>query len=259
MNPLENFYTGHDEHMRFASRHGQVEFLTTVKYVESCLFPGARILEIGAGSGRYSHFFAKKGYRVDAVELLDVNIKKIYENMEEGENLTVYQGNALDLSFLKSEEYDIVLLLGPLYHLYNEEDKLRALREALSVLKKGGILMNAYCMADAAILMAGFRKGHTKYLIENNMLDPVTFKTHSEPRDVFELYTISDIDRLNSQIPARRLKIVGTDMSAEFFEQIIDNMTDEEFTLYMNYHFTVCERADLIGAGNHTLDILKKE
>ena len=180
---------------------------------------------------------------MDAVELLDVNIKKIYENMEESENLTVYQGNALDLSFLKSEEYDIVLLL----------------REALSVLKKGGILMNAYCMADAAILMAGFRKGHTKYLIENNMLDPVTFKTHSEPRDVFELYTISDIDRLNSQIPARRLKIVGTDMSAEFFEQIIDNMTDEEFTLYMNYHFTVCERADLIGAGNHTLDILKKE
>lgn len=259
MNPLQNFYEGYDEHKRFQSRHGQVEFLTTVKYVEDCLFPGARILEIGAGSGRYSHHFAMKGYDVDAVELLDVNLQKIRSGIQAGEPLTVYKGNALDLSFLKSESYDIVLLLGPLYHLYREDDKLRALNEALRVLKKGGILMNAYCMADAAILMAGFRKGHTKYLIENNMLDPVTFETRSEPKDVFELVTVMDIDRLNAHLPARRIKLVGTDMSAEFMEDVIDNMSDEEFVLYMNYHFTVCERPDLIGAGNHTLDILKKE
>lgn len=259
MNPLENFYTGYDEHMRFEPRHGQVEFLTTVKYVEDYLFPGAKILEIGAGSGRYSHYFAQKGYHVDAVELLEVNLNKIRAGTKAGESLTVFQGNAMNLSFLDSERYDIVLMLGPLYHLYNEKDKLASLYEALRVLKRGGILMNAYCMADAAILTAGFRKGQTKYLIEKCMLDPVTFKTHSEPEDIFELHTIIDIDRLNAQIPARRLKIVGTDMSAEFMREILDNMTDDDFALYMKYHFSVCERCDLIGAGNHTLDILIKE
>lgn len=259
MNALENFYKTHDEHERFSSKSGQVEFLTTVRYAEKYLFPGAKILEIGAGSGRYSHYFAKKGYHVDAVELLDVNIEKIRAQMQAGESLRVFKGNAMDLSFLESENYDIVLLLGPLYHLYSQKDQLTALQESMRLLKKGGVLMNAYCLADAAILTAGFKKGLTRMLIEKNMLDPVSFKTHSEPEDVFELFTISDIDRLNAQLPAKRLHLVGSDMSAEFLKDAIDNMDDETFEIYMNYHFTVCERSDLIGAGNHALDVLRKE
>lgn len=259
MNALENFYTTHDEQERFTPKSGQVEFLTTVRYTEKYLFPGAKILEIGAGSGRYSHYFAKKGYHVDAVELLDVNIEKIRTQTQEDEKIRVFKGNALDLHFLESETYDIVLLLGPLYHLYTEKDQLSALKESLRLLKKGGILMNAYCLADAAILMAGFKKGLTQMLIEKNMLDPVTFKTHSEPEDVFELFTVRDIDRLNACLPAKRLHLVGSDMSAEFLKDTIDNMDDETFDIYMRYHFTVCERSDLIGAGNHALDILRKE
>ncbi|MBR3928128.1 MAG: class I SAM-dependent methyltransferase [Clostridia bacterium] len=259
MNALETFYLTHDEHKRFAPKSGQVEFLTTVRYAEKYLFPGAKILEIGAGSGRYSHYFAKKGYCVDAVELLDVNIERIRSHTQAGEEIRIFKGNALNLAFLQSEQYDIVLLLGPLYHLYTQKDQLTALHESLRLLKKGGILMNAYCLADAAILTAGFLKGYTKSLIERKLLDPITFKTHSEPEDVFQLFTVSDINRLNAQIPARRLTLVGSDMSAEFLKDTIDNMDDETFEIYMRYHFTVCEREDLIGAGNHALDILRKD
>lgn len=259
MNPLENFYASHNEHDRFSPKSGQVEFLTTIRYIEKHLFPGARILEIGAGSGRYSHYFARKGYEVDAVELLDVNIGHIRAHTETGEKIRVFKGNALNLDFLETESYDITLLFGPLYHLYTQKDQLTALFEALRLVKKGGILMNAYCLADAAILTAGFKKGLTKSLIERKLLDPVTFKTHSEPEDVFELFTVSDIDNLNSHLPARRIALVGSDMSAEFMKETIDNMDDETFDLYMQYHFTVCERQDLIGAGNHALDILRKE
>ncbi len=259
MNALENFYQTHNEYERFSPKSGQVEFLTTVRYVEKYLFPGAKILEIGAGSGRYSHHFAQNGYEVDAVELLDVNIEHIRAHMQEGETLRIFKGNALNLDFLRAESYDIVLLLGPLYHLYTEKDQLTALHESLRLLKKGGILMNAYCLADAAILMAGFKKGFTKSLIEGKLLNPVTFKTHSEPKDVFALFTVSDINRLNAHLPAKRLRLVGSDMSAEFLKDTIDQMDDETFEIYMRYHFTVCERNDLIGAGNHALDILRKE
>ena len=58
---LTNYYATHDENSRLESRHGQVEFLTTVHYVEKYLFSGARIIEIGAATGRYSHYFARKG------------------------------------------------------------------------------------------------------------------------------------------------------------------------------------------------------
>lgn len=259
MNALEQFYQTHNEYERFAPKSGQVEFLTTVRYVEKYLFPGAKILEIGAGSGRYSHYFAQSGYQVDAVELLDVNIQHIRAHMKEGETLRIFKGNALNLGFLPSESYDIVLLLGPLYHLYTQKDQLTALHEALRLLKKGGILMNAYCLADAAILMTGFKKGITKSLIEGKLLDPVTFKTHSEPKDLFNLSTVSDISRLNAFLPVHRLRLIGSDMSAEFLKDTIDTMDDETFGLYMQYHFTVCEREDLIGAGNHALDILRKD
>ena len=60
MNYLEEYYNNHDEEGRLLSRHGQVEYLTTMRYVEKYLRPGMRILEIGAG-GRYSHALARKG------------------------------------------------------------------------------------------------------------------------------------------------------------------------------------------------------
>ena len=66
---LIDFYQSYDEDGRLTSRHGSVEFLTTMHYIEKYLFPGARILEIGAGTGRYSHALARREYAVDAIEL----------------------------------------------------------------------------------------------------------------------------------------------------------------------------------------------
>ena len=71
---LTAYYSGYDEEGRLLSRHGQVEYLTTMRYIEKYLRPGMRILEIGAATGRYSHALAQKGYAVDAVELIQHNI-----------------------------------------------------------------------------------------------------------------------------------------------------------------------------------------
>ena len=96
---LKDFYEGHcDEDARLRSRHGMVEFLTTMRYIERYLKPGGKILEIGAGTGRYSHALAQKGYTVDAVELLEHNIEVFRRSTLSGEPVSVRQGNALDLS-----------------------------------------------------------------------------------------------------------------------------------------------------------------
>lgn len=58
---LKDFYNNYDEDGRLQTRHGMVEYLTTMKYIEKYLEKGMRILEIGAGTGRYSHTFARKG------------------------------------------------------------------------------------------------------------------------------------------------------------------------------------------------------
>lgn len=121
---LTSYYEQYDEDGRLASRHGTVEYRTTMRYIERYLTPGARILEIGAGTGRYSHALARRGYAVDAVE---------------------------------------------------------------------------------------------------------------------------------------RLHYVGTDMATNFMRRTIDEMDDALFEQYLRYHFSICERPDMVGATHHMLDIFRKK
>ena len=95
---LIDFYNNYDEDNRLKSKHGSVEFLTTMRYIEKYIQPGNRILEIGAGTGRYSHALARQGYTVDSVELIKHNIDVFSQNTTPAENVTIIQGNALDLS-----------------------------------------------------------------------------------------------------------------------------------------------------------------
>lgn len=256
---LTQFYENYDEDNRLMSGYGAVEFLTTLRYIEMYLRPNMRILEIGAATGRYSHHFARLGYPVDALELVEHNIEIFKKNTQPGEKITITQGNAKDLSAFADDTYDITLVLGPLYHLFTEEEKLQALSEAVRVTKKGGILFCAYCMGDASVLLYGFRRGKIHELMEKCMLDPVTFHTFSKPWDLFELHRKEDIEALRSHFNVTPLHFVATDGYANHMRETLAEMDDEMFELYIRYHFATCERQDMIGYSNHTLDIFRKD
>lgn len=255
---LIDFYNKCDEDARLLTRYGAIEFITTMKYIEKYLKKGMKIIEIGAATGRYSHTFARMGYEVDAVELLEHNIEIFKQNTAENEKITVTQANAMDLSGFESEKYDITLLLGPMYHLYTEEDKLKALSEAIRVTKRGGIVFAAYCMGDASVLQYGFGRGMIRDLMEKCMLDPETFDTFSNPWDIFELHRMEDIDALRIRFDVQRLHFVATDGYSNHIREKIDEMDEETYQLFIKYHLATCERLDLIGYSNHTLDIFRK-
>jgi SAM-dependent methyltransferase len=255
---LREFYEIHDEDDRLTSRHGMVEYLTTMRYVEKYLKPDSRILEIGAATGRYSHALARKGYAVDAVELLGHNIEVFQQNTLPGEPVSVRQGNALDLSGFGDNTYDITLLLGPMYHLYTVEEQKKALTEALRVTRPGGVVFAAYCGSDATAIQFCFGKGMLKDPRYQALVDPETFKLASTPTEVFALHRREDIDALMEGLPAERLHFVGTDMATGYMAQTIDGMDRELYGWYLRYHFATCERPDLVGASNHYLDVFRK-
>lgn len=259
-NYLIDFYNNFDEESRLLSKCGTVEFLTTMRYIKKYLKSGNRILEIGAGTGRYSHALARQGYMVDAVELVEHNIDVFRKNTEKNENVTITQGNALDLSAFPDNTYDITLLLGPLYHLYSKEDKRQALREAIRVTKQGGIIFAAYVISDGCLLDEGFKRGNINVAeyIEKGLLNSETFAANSEPKDLFELVRKEDVDDLMSVFPTTRLHYVATDGCALFMREAIDNMDNETFELYLKYHFVTCERQDLLGITSHSIDIFQK-
>ena len=255
---LTNYYSNYDEDGRLRSRHGSVEFLTTMRYIEKYLKPGMRILEIGAGTGRYSHALAQKGYAVDAVELVQHNIEVFKQNTQPGEKITIRQGNAMDLSMLHSETYDVTLLLGPMYHLYTVEDQKKALAEAIRVTKNGGVIFAAYCGNDATMVQYCFGRGMLRDEKYQRLVDPVTFKASSDPAELFQLYRREDIDALLVDFPVERLHFVGSDMATNYMRATVDEMEDEFFEMYLRYHFSICERADLVGASHHFLDVFRK-
>ncbi len=259
MDYLREYYEGYDENSRLISKHGMVEYITTMKYVEKYLRPGMRVLEIGAATGRYSHALAQNGFQVDAVELIEHNIEIFKQNTIEGEPVTITQGNAIDLSAFASDIYDITLLLGPMYHLFTTEDKLKALSEAIRVTKKGGVIFAAYCMGDASILSYGFIRGEIYNIIEQCKLDTETFHTFSHPWDIFELYRKEDIDTLRSGFPVTQLHFVASDGYANHMRETVDQMDDRMYELYLKYHLATCERLDMMGYSHHTLDIFRKE
>ena len=259
LNALTEFYSNYDEEGRLLSKPGSVEYLTTMRYIGMYLKPGMRILEIGAATGRYSHALARMGYRVDAVELVQHNIDLFKANTKPGEEFTIAQGNAKDLHFLRDNSYDLVLLLGPMYHLFTMEEQKQALSEALRVTKPGGILMAAYCGNDATMVQYCFGRGMLKEERYQELVNPVTFKASSDPAELFELYRKEDIDALMEGFRTQRLHYVGTDMATNYMRSCIDEMDEELFDLYLKYHFVICERSDMVGVSHHILDIHRKD
>ena len=259
MKELTEYYSAYDEDSRLRSRHGMVEFLTTMRYIEQYLRPGMRVLEIGAGTGRYSHTLAQRGYAVDAVELVQHNIDIFREKTQPGEQVTIRQGNATDLSMLESETYDITLLLGPMYHLFTVEDQRKALSEAIRVTKKGGVVFAAYCGNEATMIQYCFQRGMLRQKRYQDLVDPVTFKASSDPAELFQLYRKEDIDALMADFPVTRLHYVGTDMATNYMRREVDAMDDDFFQLYLRYHYVICERPDLVGASHHLLDVFRRE
>ena len=84
--------------------------------------------------------------------------------------MKAYQGNALKLSRFADETFDVTLLLGPMYHLYTFEDKVKALCEAKRVTKKNGLIFVAYLMNDYGVLMYGFKENMAKKCLEDGRL-----------------------------------------------------------------------------------------
>lgn len=255
MTELEKYYNKFNEEKRLKSRHGQVEFTTSMKYIHQCLGTQQteKILDVGAGTGSYSVALAEEGYDVTAVEPVKYNLGILKSKKS---NVKAYQGNALKLSRFEDNSFDVTLLFGPMYHLHTKNEQLQALSEAKRVTKKDGFILVAYCMNEYSVLTYGFKENHIKESIAKGKLTE-DFQVLSEEADLYHYMRIEDINALNEEAGLARVKIISPDGPSDFMRPTLNAMDEETFELFLKYHLSVCERADLIGAGSHTVDILR--
>lgn len=130
------------------------EFPITCRHIDRYISKGnCSILDIGGGPGRYAFHLAKSGHKVALLDLSPGNIAYAKAKASElGISLSDYiVGNAVDLSGFSGDQFDLVLVLGPLYHLDNTDDRQSCIAEAVRVLKKGGVALFAFISTYAPI------------------------------------------------------------------------------------------------------------
>ena len=253
---LIEYYNKFNENKRLDRRHGIVEYTTAMKYIKRYLkkFKNPQIIDIGAGTGKYSIELANMGYNVTAVELVKHNLMTIKENSTK---INTILGNAINLKKIKDNSYDIVILFGPMYHLISDEDKIKALNEAKRIAKPNGYIFISYYMNEYAIIKHGFMEKKIKESLKNDLVDN-NFHITPKKTDLYSMVRLEDINKYKNIVGLKRVKILSQDGPTDYIRKYINDLDEEEFNIYINYHLSICERKELLGSSSHILDILKK-
>lgn len=250
---IEKHYNKHPEDLRLQRRHGMVEFETTMHHLHRFLKSGQQILDIGAGTGRYTSALMTEGFQVKAVELVKRNIEVFLKREPEAD---VVQGDARNMSFIPTATADVTLLLGPLYHLIGDEEKLKALNEAKRITKPNGLIFVAYLMNEYSILSYCFDEERIGDFLARGVVDK-DFHIQANEDELYDYVRIEDINRLNEKAGLQRVTIFSPDGAADYMRTRLNQMSEETFAHFIEYQKCISERPDLIGAGSHVVDVVR--
>ena len=255
---ISSFYGLHDEDSRTAdSRHGQLEYRTTMTYIHRYTSRQSKILEVGAGTGKYSISLAREGMDVTAVELVEHNLAVLRENSKGLDNITSFQGDATDLSRFSDDTFDVTLIFGPMYHLYETDEVNRAIDEAIRVTKPGGIILFAF-ISVFAIMYANYFYGNWAKGQAENFTDDYRVRHFKE--QLFTGYDVAEFEELFHGKPVEWITTTGVDGLIEPIEERPDfSVSDEDFDALAAWYLVFSEKRELLGTTNHLLYICRKK
>ncbi|WP_022754934.1 class I SAM-dependent methyltransferase [Butyrivibrio fibrisolvens] len=254
---VTKFYSQYEEDGRLERTvHGRLEYATTMNYIHRFADKNSKVLEIGAGTGRYSIALAKEGMNVTAVELVEKNLEVLRAHSKELPNLHSIQGDATNLQSLANNTFDVTLVFGPLYHLYESNEVNRAIDEAIRVTKPGGVIMFAF-ISVYAIMYSNYFYGNWALGQEENFTKDYRIRHFKE--QLFTGYDITEFEQLFKEKEVFWITTTGVDGFLEPIEHRVDfEVSDEDFNKLCEWYLQFSEKRELLGNTNHLLYICKK-
>lgn len=263
-NHIIDSYENSREENRLASNNARrIEFITTTRIFDELIKEKATILDCAAGTGIYAFYLADKGHQVTATDITPRHIDYINHKLEEKEyQMKTALLDATDMRMFADESFDVVLNMGPFYHLLTEEQRTRCMAESLRVLKKGGLLFTAYipryyvfqyvAMSDSKYLDMRL----ARQLIETGVLrqeDEKCFWTdtyYAAKEEMEQMYLKNSVEIIDH---------FTQDGMTPAFAAKVDEWDERQFKIWCDYHYSVCREESLLGASNHVIIVGKKK
>lgn len=248
-----------DEWNRIA---GRPEFLLTVRFMDRYIKSGDRVLDIGGGPGRYSLYLAKRGCDVTLFDLSDANIEFAKQKAaEQGVTIKTVCGDARVADCLLNEQYDHVLLMGPMYHLLEESDRIKAVNSALKLLKSNGVLFASFINMIAGMIYAmKFKPDIISDQSENEFYNTL-LKNQSFAGEAFTQAYFARQDEIlpfMEKFQLKKLHFIGQESITSPCENNIMSQPQEIVNLWLDFCEKICEREDLLSWSEHLMFIGRK-
>lgn len=257
-NAIEKYYNGYQEENRLHKDNAHnVEFLTSLKYILDTIPPKSKVLDACAGVGAYAFNLAGRGYDVVAGDIVETHVCEMKKINDEKKLLSkVVKTDVLDLSQFEDNSFDAVLCMGALYHLRKVEDRKRAISECLRVLKPNGIFVAAYINRYAKILKDMVNSLDNMHIVMQVFRNGNGPKSYEE--EVFYKTTPSEFKDEIKEFALEELYNIGADGVSIAISDKINEMTEEQFKDWLEYHIKTCEDKSILGYSMHGLYIGRK-
>lgn len=263
MNYVVESYENYKEENRLTTNNARkIEFITTTKILDEVLPPKCKILDCAAGTGVYAFWLAEKGHVVTATDITPRHVAIMNQTLADtGLSMETAILDATNMSVFEDETFDVVLNMGPFYHLITKEQREKCLSECLRVLKRGGLLVTAYipryyvfqyvAMSDETYLDEAL----AKQLVETGVL------RHDDEKCFWTDTYYSSKEEMEAVYNRHKLKIVdhfAQDGLAPLLHEKVDNWNEEQFKIWCDYHYSICRENSILGSSNHVVIIGEK-
>lgn len=256
-------YKGFPEWNRLTyTKAHETEFIITMHYLHKLLASKGKIADVGAGGGIYTKALADEGYNVDAVELTPEYVNHMKEEFANNEHIRVFEGNAKDLHFLNDNEYDLVLMMGPIYSIKDFDDRKKACKEALRIAKPGAPVFIAFCLQDAPLIHEIFMSEDPASEITEIGYDRETALVTDNTGSSRLLDTISEVDKIIDVVckdnNAQKVCRFAQDGLSQILNKQVNSMSEKSYSEWIQYLIATAERTDLMGYSDHIVQVLNK-
>lgn len=259
MDKVKKLYEHYNEYERLLLH--RMEFYINLRYIkENLLEDNLKILDLGGGVGRYAVELTKAGHEVTLIDLSETNIKEANRLCKE-ESVEIYQiqqGNALDLTFLQNNNFDVILAMGPFYHIKEENQRIQCINEIKRVLKDDGTLFSAHITRCAfyKYIVANVPHEIDKFYENFSHILKHGIKKNSDGdlfTDICYCENAEQVFAFMEKCGFENSEIIASEGLVSNIEEKLQDLDDDKFSKIAELNYKFCKDIYILNAASHLL------